>query len=76
MLHRIASLRIFREPVVRLTGFLHVLACLLLLGAASQLQAQVTTAQPVVNFGSVAVGASTGNTQTLSFTGGVGHHAG
>jgi len=48
---------------------LSVLAGILLLGAALPLSAQVTTAQPAVNFSAgVAVGAATGSTQSLSFT--------
>jgi hypothetical protein len=39
-----------------------------LLGGASPLLAQVTTAQAAVNFGSVAVGSEFGRTQSLSFT--------
>jgi sugar lactone lactonase YvrE len=41
---------------------------LLLLGVSSQVRAQVTTPESSVNFGSVAVGASTGSTHNLSFT--------
>jgi len=53
---------------LRLSILLNGFVCLLLLGATLPLRAQVTTTQTAVNFGSVAVGATTGKTQTLTFT--------
>ncbi len=52
----------------RLATLLSLLAGLLLLGIAAPMWAQVTTTQTAVTFSSVAVGASTGSTQILSFT--------
>ena len=68
MLHGIRSGHFSYVFEVSLSTLLRTFACILLLGVGSQLWSQVTTIQSPVNFGSVAVGASTGSTQSLSFT--------
>ena len=52
----------------RFPARLGVFVWLLLLGCSSQLWAQVTSTASSVNFGTVAVGAATGKTQSVSFT--------
>ena len=69
MLGEIGSRRPSSAFVLLLRNLPSVLACLLLLGIASPLWAQVTTTQPAVNFSAwVAVGAAAGDTQTLTFS--------
>jgi hypothetical protein len=68
MLHTVRSRHFSNALTFRLSILLNVFAGLLLLGVASPLWAQVTTTQSAVAFGPVAVGASTGSTQSLSFT--------
>jgi hypothetical protein len=68
MLIQDCSKSIRHPSATRLSTLLAVIACLLVLGVGSQLWAQVTTTKTSVNFGSVAVGAATGNSQALSFT--------
>jgi sugar lactone lactonase YvrE len=56
------------ESKLRLSLLRKVFTSLLLLGFAAPLWAQVTTTQSAVNFGTAAMGATTGITQSLSFT--------
>jgi len=68
MLRNVRSSHLSTAFKLRLSILLNVFACVLLLGNASPLWAQVTTTQAAVSFGSVAVGAATGSTQSLTFT--------
>jgi sugar lactone lactonase YvrE len=68
MLRNIRSSHLSLAFKLRLSILLNVFSCLALLGVALPLWAQVTTTQAAVNFGSVAVGAATGKTQSLTFT--------
>lgn len=64
-----SSLSLFHtESNTILSGLRSFFACLLVLIVVSQLQAQVTSDQSSVSFGSVAVGAPIGNIHSLSFT--------